>query len=249
MKITLILIAITLQAEDYTFVIDSGGKIQRDNAGRAAQRFTPCSTFKFPNGLIGVDTGVIGGADWVQKWDAQRDPKVPGREEWARDHDFRSAMKYSVVWFFRAVARSIGAERMQDYLRRFDYGNQDISGGIDRFWINSSLRISANEQVAFLRKLNEGKLPVSSRAVSVVKDVLVLEEGDGYRWRGKTGACGATAKEPAVTWHVGFVERKGTVAYYALNLGGSDLGPLMERRNQLIRELLAREKLLPLKKP
>lgn len=230
-------------AIDYTLVVDRGGKVERTNATRAATRFSPCSTFKIPNALIALDLGTAPDASYTMKYDAQRDPRTSfWVEEWGRDHDLRSAMRYSVVWYFKELARRAGAERMQAYLRRFDYGNQDISGGIDRFWISSSLSISPEEQIVFLKKFYEGRLPVSQEAVLGVKDILFLESGEGYRWSGKSGACAGSV------WHVGFVEQGGKVSYYAINMGGADLMQLIRERNTMVRKLLEESKLLPPKR-
>ena len=57
-----------------------------------------------------------------------------------------------------AVCREIGEVR-EKYLTRIQYGNADPSGGVDRFWLDGALRISAMEQVDFLRKLYRNELP------------------------------------------------------------------------------------------
>ena len=48
------------------------------------------------------------------------------------------------------------------YLTRIQYGNADPSGSVDRFWLDGALRISAMEQVDFLRKLYRNELPFRS---------------------------------------------------------------------------------------
>lgn len=238
--LALLLLSPNASAVDFTIVLDREGKIERTNPERAAKRFSPCSTFKIPNALIAVDLGNAPDAEYRIKYDAARDPRTTfWVEEWGRDHDLRSAMRFSVVWYFKELARRAGAQRMSAYLRKFNYGDQDISGGIDRFWLSSTLHISPEEQVTFLRKLYEGRLPVSPHAAAVVKDILILERGDGYQWSGKTGTCGDTA------WHVGYVERNGKPVFYALNLGGAPFNDLIRERNRLARQLLADAKLVP----
>ena len=51
------------------------------------------------------------------------------------------------------LARRVGSQRMQKFLADIPYGNADISTGIDKFWLGTSLKISADEQVEFLRRL------------------------------------------------------------------------------------------------
>jgi beta-lactamase class D len=71
----------------------AAGRTVRHGAPLAGQRTSPCSTFKIPNSIVGLETGVIPDASFVLPWDGVRRP----REEWNRDHDLRSAMRSSVV--------------------------------------------------------------------------------------------------------------------------------------------------------
>src|SRR3712207_3142317 len=46
----------------------------RYNEARCRERFSPYSTFKIPNSLIGLDTGVITDAEFVIRWDEKKYP-------------------------------------------------------------------------------------------------------------------------------------------------------------------------------
>jgi beta-lactamase class D len=81
----------------------------RHNPERCAKRFSPCSTFKIPNALVGLDTGVIPDADHLIKWDGT----VNSREAANRDHTLRTAVSQSIVWYFQELARRVGSEQMQ----------------------------------------------------------------------------------------------------------------------------------------
>ena len=68
----------------------------RHNAQRCRQRFSPFSTFKIPNSLIGLETGVIKDAEFVIPWDCQMYPADSNlMPEWNRDQTLRSAIKYA----------------------------------------------------------------------------------------------------------------------------------------------------------
>ncbi|MBP2666706.1 MAG: Beta-lactamase [Firmicutes bacterium] len=119
------------------------------NEEQSNKRLSPCSSFKIFNSLIGLETGVLDRNDTLtlMPWDGTHYDTAG----WNRDHTLASATRESVVWYFQALARRIGAERMQLYLDRIGYGNRDISGGLTRFWLRSSLQISAMEQVDVLK--------------------------------------------------------------------------------------------------
>ena len=179
------------------------------NPERCRAGFLPASTFKIANALIGLDSGVIPDADYILPWDGV----THGNRDWNRDHTLRSAMQYSVVWYYQELARRVGAQDMQAYLERLDYGNRNMAGGIDRFWLTGGLRISAEQQIGFLRRLHDETLPVSQRALDQVKEMMIREKTDGRILRAKTG----WADEPQenVGWYVGYIEQGANVYYFA----------------------------------
>lgn len=188
---------------------------------RARQPFLPASTFKIPNSVIALETGVVKDPDKdVFKWDGvTRD--IP---DWNKDQTLRSAIAVSAVPVYQQIARRVGPTRMQSYVDAFDYGNHNIGGGIDRFWLSGSLRISAVQQIAFLDKLRRRKLPVSKRAQDLTVDILpVTKVGDSII-RAKTGLTGVTDKSMtdgkgvAVGWLVGWAEKGSAQTVFALNL-------------------------------
>jgi beta-lactamase class D len=196
------------------------GQTLRHNPERARTRFLPASTYKIPNSLIALETGVATGADFPLKWDSTAVPRQPWwPAAWGQDHTLRTALPNSVVWYYKELARRIGPERMQSYVDQFGYGNRNISGGIDKFWLTGELRISADEQVAFLHRFHAGKLGVSERTTRIVKDLLVLEQTPHYRLSGKTGWAGmGDPSQSQVGWFVGYLERAEGVHIFAINI-------------------------------
>ena len=173
-------------------------------------RFSPASTFKILNSLIGLETGVIPDEHFVIPWDSVRRDIT----SWNRDQDLASAIANSVVWYYQELARRVGAQRMAHFVDTVGYGNRDISGGIDHFWLGSTLAISPEEQVALLRRLREGTLPFSRRSMDIVKSILILERTDRYVLRGKTGFA-TDRSGTAIGWFVGYVERADDVYFFA----------------------------------
>jgi len=190
------------------------------------RRVTPASTFKILNSLIGLETGVIRDEHFVIPWDSvHRDI-----ESWNRDHDLASAIANSVVPYYQELARRVGRARMSAYIDSIGYGNNDASGPIDRFWLGSTLLISADEQVDFLRRLYDGRIPFSRRSMDIVKRILVLEHNAEYVLRGKTGYS-EDRSGVVVGWFIGYVEKFGNVYFFALNMTSPDV----ERDSDTIR--------------
>lgn len=181
------------------------------------ERHPPCSTFKIWNTLIGLETGVITGRDFTLQWDPKRDPVQPHwPTSWQRSHTLESAFRNSVYWYYQKVARRVGRERMQRALDALDFGNRDMSGGADCFWLESTLAVSPREQVALLGRLINGDVPFQTGHIALVKELMLHEDGgDVYTLRGKTG-LGRLADGRLEGWYVGWVEVGSYASPFAL---------------------------------
>lgn len=190
------------------------------NLPQCQQRLSPCSTFKIPNTLIGLEAGVLSGPGDEKKWDGTQH----SREALNQDHDLASAIKFSIVWYFQDVALDIGPQQMQASLDAFNYGNRDISGGQDHFWLSSSLRISALEQINFMATLDDERLPAGKDNQETVKRLMLQDyrlpedfSGDLY---GKTGSC--VGLDVNHGWFTGFLHREGKEYVFAVNIKGKN---------------------------
>jgi beta-lactamase class D len=233
----------TARGVDGTFLLldVKDNRLTVTNPAQADRGYLPFSTFKIPNTLIGLAAGVIPDEKFALKWDG----KKKARPEWERDHDLASAMKNSVVWFYQEVARRIGRKRMQAGVDSFDYGNHDLSGSIDRFWLDGKLRITPRQQLEFLRRLSAGELPVKPEHLAILQKIIVLDESGGAVWRGKTGTGWQDGKP--IAWLVGTVQKdERRFIYVTLVLPKENHGPdTVAFRKELTRALLVKYGALP----
>ncbi len=206
---------------------------------RARQRFLPASTFKIPHALFALDAGIVRDEFQIFKWDGtKRDI-----QSWNSDQTLRSSMRNSTVWVYQMFANKLGEDREREYLKRIEYGNGDISGGLDRFWLDGGLRISAEEQIAFLQKLYRNKLTFKTEHQMLVKDIMIVEAGRNWILRAKTGWTGRQATQ--IGWWVGWVEWHEGAVFFALNIdmpGGSKDAP---KRERIARNILRSMNALP----
>lgn len=176
-----------------------------------AVRSAPASTFKIVNALIALETSVAPDAGLVIPWDGiQRE--FP---DWNRDHTLSSAFAASSVPYYQELARRIGLARMDEYVRRFRYGNARIGAVVDTFWLEGPLEISPIEQLDFLRRFDTGALPISERTRTIMRDVMVRERRGESVLRGKTG-WSARTPELERGWFVGYAEHEGRTTYVAV---------------------------------
>lgn len=221
----------------------------RYNEQHCRERFSPKSTFKIPNSLIGLETGVIRDAEFVIPWNREKYPPQPDWNQepfihWGKDQTLRSAIKYSVLWYYRELALRVGEQQMKQHVAAFNYGNKDASGRVDNFWLDNTLKISADEQVEFLKAFYTGRLPVSKRTTEIVKDILVFEKTPIYTLSAKTGG-GPIAEGVYIGWFVGYLETKGNVYFFATNLEGASFAGIREKRIEVTKQILTKLGYLP----
>ncbi len=210
-----------------TIVADAGSNEVIMEKGDCKSRVTPASTFKVPLAVMGYDSGFLENAE---------EPVLPflkgypdwGGEAWRQPTSPKRWMELSVVWYSQRITEFLGYEKLRDYAEAFDYGNGDVTGdpgknnALERSWIASSLKISPREQIAFLRKLVNHDLPVSSDAMdAAMKIVEGREIGDGWHAQGKTGmayprqADGTFNYNTPWGWYVGWASRGEQTVVFA----------------------------------
>ena len=193
---------------------------------RSGEARLPASTFKIPNSIIALETGVVADPDKdIFKWDGV----TRSIEAWNKDHTLRTAIAASVVPVYQQIARRIGQERMQKYVDLFEYGNRNIGGGIDQFWLTGELRIDPVQQVDFVDRLRRGVLPISKRSQELVRDILPVTKSGDSIIRAKSGLVGAETGHPSLGWLVGWAEKGSAQTVFALNMDCPDPRLVPER--------------------
>jgi beta-lactamase class D len=143
------------------------------------------------------------------------------------------AFRVSCVWFYQELARRIGERKYLQYLRRLKYGNRRTGSDVTTFWLEGDLRISAVEQIAFLKKLVKEELPFSKEHLRILKKIMIVEQTSLYTLNAKTGWTGRNG----IGWYVGYIEAKGTIWLFAMNLDTVNAGD-EKYRQEITREAL-----------
>jgi beta-lactamase class D len=202
---------------------------------RCSRAVTPASTFKIPHSMIALETGAVEGPDTLLPWDKQR----YWVEAWNQDLTFRDAFRVSCLPCYRAIARKVGEQQEHEWVTKLGYGNRDTSGGVDKFWLWGGLRITALEQIDFLRRFDGNQLPISERTADIVRDIMTLDVTEKYVLRGKTGSAGPPDEAEEVYWLVGWVELGARRVFYATLIDGHAEGvDVMALRRGLTERLL-----------
>ena len=209
-----------------TVMVDAASGKQLLHQGSCAVRVTPASTFNIAVSLMGYDSGILhdtlapalpfkpGYVDWNPAWRQTTNP-----ESWISN---------SVLWYAQQVTARLGAARFQGYVKRFGFGNADVSGdpgkdnGLALSWVSSSLVISPVEQVAFLRKVVNRELPLTAKAYDMTARILpAVTLANGWVIQGKTGTAspvlpdGRDDDQHQYGWFVGWAKKGGRTIVFA----------------------------------
>ncbi|MDX2368601.1 MAG: penicillin-binding transpeptidase domain-containing protein [Colwellia sp.] len=214
-------------------------KLSSVNESRANAQLSPFSTFKVANSLIALDLGVIKNTEQTLTYDEKSYPKQAWWPSvWKLPHyDLTTAFKYSMMAIYRQLATDIGEKNMMSYLNKMRYGNQDISSGLDNFWLNGSMKISAVEQIDFLQNVYHNEYAFNEQAIDSLKSIMLIETKPSYRLFAKTGA-GKTDNGIMLGWYIGFVENSTGVHFFAFNFDSPSYGEMKIKRVKLAKNHL-----------
>lgn len=196
------------------------------NQALSKQRSSPCSTFKIMSSYISLAETLVSLENSEKIWNGT----TYWLPDWNKNMTLPEAIQVSCVWYYRRLIDDIGPSKIQTYLSKYAYGNEDISDwdgklndnekkrDLNGFWIESSLKISPFEQVQFLSKVFAEP---NQAAVDLKKIMPVIDFP--IKIYGKTG-MGLKDDKIADAWFVGFYEVNNVPIYFAVRLadGASD---------------------------
>ncbi|MDN4075280.1 BlaR1 family beta-lactam sensor/signal transducer [Fictibacillus terranigra] len=187
------------------------------NENKSTLRVSPNSTYKIYSALLGLESNVITSENSSIKWNGIKYPY----DSWNMDQNLSTAMTNSVTWYFQELDKKNKLGNIQAYLKEIGYGNYDVSGGIEQYWLESSLKISPVEQVQLLKAFYTNQFGFKEKNVQTVKDTLKLDEKNSAWLSGKTGTGNVNGKN-INGWFIGYVETTEDTYFFATNLQNED---------------------------
>jgi beta-lactamase class D len=204
--------------------------------------YLPASTFKIANSLIGLETGAID-TNQIFEWNGEK----RSLSQWEKELTLTEAFRVSCVPCYQEVARKIGAENMNKWLGKLGYGHMVVTPEtIDRFWLEGGSQVTPREQVDFIRRLYDEKLPLAASTMKYVKRMMLQEITAGFRLSGKTGW--AIRNGNNYGWFVGYIETAGNVYFVATlvePINQEEMPDFASARKQITMDALRFLKLIP----
>lgn len=193
----------------FTMLNNADGEVTVYNMALDTARFLPASTFKIVNALIALQTGKATDTGMLIKWDRQ----TRTNKSWNKDLTLAEAFKVSSVPHFQELARRIGKDTMQQWIDSIGYGNKNLNGPIDSFWLNNQLKISPDEQLGLVKRLYFDQLPFMKNVQQQVRDMMLQEDNTLYKLSYKTG-WGFDEENNNIGWVVGWIEENRHVYFF-----------------------------------
>lgn len=183
------------------------------NEDMAKERTSPYSTYKIAIALNGLEQGIITPENNTSYWDKTIYPF----DEWNRNQDLSSAMKYSVNWYFQNIDKSLEHSEISAFLNTISYGNKNIGHDKENYWLENTLKISPVEQVEFLKKLYTNEFNFTQSNIDKVINSIKLSSN----LYGKTGT-GMVNGKTTNGWFIGIYNKNQESCIFALRLKGKN---------------------------
>jgi beta-lactamase class D len=227
-----LLFCTTTWAQSTCFLAYDNQTVLKHEGSDCNKRYAPESTFKIALSLMGFDSEILKDElhpEWPYKKEYELYLNV-----WKYPHNPHSWIIDSCVWYSQVLTQQLGMTRFKGYIDAFRYGNQDVSGdkdqnnGLTHAWLSSSLAISPKEQIRFLQKIVNKKLPVSEKAFTMTKNLMYIQElPGGWELYGKTGNGRQLTNDKSQKlplqhgWFVGWIKKEGRVITFATHIADS----------------------------
>ena len=218
------------QMLECTLVADAASGQELYRKGACDKAFAPMSTFKVPLAVMGYDAGILVDAH-NPRWDYK--PEFNGYKFQQKTTDPTIWEKDSILWYSQQLTRKMGQKRFAAYVAGFGYGNGDISGepgksnGLTHSWLGSSLKISPEGQVRFVRDLLSAKLPASKDAQQMTVSILPHFAAGDWAVQGKTGTgsfIDARGAKAPLGWFIGWATHEERRVVFARMTAGGKKG-------------------------
>lgn len=188
--------------------------------------YSPAGTYNIVHSLIALETGVVSDENMT----IQLDSAV----------SMETAFKQSVDPYFQEVAKRIGKDTLQFWLDSLAYGNHQIGKSIDSFWLNNTLKLTADEQLGLVKKLFFNQLPFQKRTHEIVKKMMLQESNANYQLSYKDGLT-LLENGKQLAWVAGWIEENKHPYFFVLNLEGPSNSQMTGISKDLLRKILANQ--------
>jgi beta-lactamase class D len=146
------------------------------------------------------------------------------------------AFRSSSTPHFMSLARIIGKDTMKRWIDSLKYGNMKIGASVDSFWMNDSLKISADEQLGIMKRMYFKQLPFRASVQESVKKMMIIENNAQLQLAYNIGQSVSNGK--SVVWVIGWIEENRHVYPFVLNFSSNSQNSLDALAKKITEDIL-----------
>ncbi|AYV54726.1 penicillin binding protein transpeptidase domain-containing protein [Leptospira kmetyi] len=133
----------------------------------------PSSLFHPYLALVALESGYLKEDQSLFFWDKTRHPYI----RWQKDQNLKSALEYSVHWYFTKLWNDIGPEKGKPLLEKTGAFSNPVPSTRNSFWLDGSYNVSPSEFADLLIRLQEPAPPFRNKTISTVFNLLKRTPG------------------------------------------------------------------------
>lgn len=141
--------------------------------------------------------------------------------------------------FYDSLISKLGRVEIIRTIDSLHYGKGLVSADMHHFWKDQSLKITADEQLGFIKKLYFRELFFQKKSQEKYKSMITREQNAAYQLSYIIGAD--TTQSPYPTWIVGYVEENLHPYFFVLNTEAKNGAQLKEKNILLLKNILLQQ--------
>ena len=204
---------------------NSRGKFTIYDLDRFKLQYSPGGTFNIFNSLLSMHIGRLSDERGLIKTEVDSALSL------------NDAFRLSSAPHFMSLARMIGRDTMKRWVDSLKYGNMKVGVAVDSFWMNDSIKISADEQLGMMKRMYFRQLPFRSSVQESVKKMMIIENNSQYQLAYNIGQSASNGKSNV--WVVGWIEENRHVYPFVLNFSTNSLDPADALTKKITGDILA----------
>jgi beta-lactamase class D len=139
---------------------------------------------------------------------------------------------------YHELIKKIGRASLIEAIDSLHYGKGLISADSTNFWNNNSLRITADEQLGFIKKLYFNQLYFQKRSQDLLKKMLLKEDNANYKL--SYIATSDTTKNNA-SWVLGYIEENKHPYFFVLSTTATSSADLLNKNIRTMKAILTQQ--------
>lgn len=200
--------------------------------------YQPGFTFSIISSLVGIETGRVRDEKIMLPLNAISftDTSFSGKAE----SNMEQAFKLHTTEYFHTLNNTIGKDTLQHWLDTLGYGslvNKYKIVDLQKFWMDNSLKVTADEQLGLMKKLYFKQLPFQQRCQTIVKEQLSQEANSNYSIS-YINSNSIAVNNRYNNWIAGWIEENKHPYFFVLHTDGNTATNLPESSKQLLYDIL-----------